>query len=318
MSCGCLAFAPDDPVCAVLGLGAAAQRYAGMGYAVLPLAAGGKKPHPMLAGTDGVHQATLDTQQLSRWWKQDPAANIGVATGMRSGLAVVDVDVKHEDGRSSLGQFLTGHGLPMPYDVAVLTPSGGWHIWLQATRVVPTRLGILPGVDLKGEGGYVVAPPSMLITAIRPGTAEHPGSGGEVPIPYELVQGCPHDTPAVPWWMYDWAHTAPTLGRPGSASGGEDHGDVVPVLELNEVGKGRRNDEWYRTACSLYASHPATADGEATVLALLREQWQAPGTDRRSFGWSEVLTLAESARKFVRADRAGAAEIARKHIAGEW
>src|SRR5690349_4260241 len=97
-SCSCLNFSSADPVVQRYGLGAAAMRYQQRGYAVVPLVRGGKKPHRMLpwrpAVPSGVHHATCFPSAAETWWAGDPAANVGVATGQISRLAVIDLDVK--------------------------------------------------------------------------------------------------------------------------------------------------------------------------------------------------------------------------------
>lgn len=294
----------DSPLVRRIGLGAAALRYVSLNYAVLPLAAGGKRPHAMLGGSGGVHHATTDPRWVEWWWAQDPRANIGVATGRPSGLLVVDLDTKNgADGAAGLRNFLYQIGDPWtrepglpgsPWAQAVArTPSGGWHIWLRAADS-PERPGILPGVDVKGTGGYVVAPPSMLL---RSGMAR----GGEpaaepVPVPYRWSWGCPCQAPPAPGWMPGWLAAAPVRAYPG---GGEYAGDTPSLEEAARTGlaRGERNREAYRLACSLYRRYGVTGDGQAAVTEGLRRVWDA--TEHADFPWREVLVCIASARKYV-------------------
>lgn len=287
-----LDFADDDPVCRAIGLGAAALRYATWGYAVLPLARGGKKPHRMLGHEGGVHHATVNQAAIWRWWESDPAANIGIATGTASRLVVVDLDVKHDaDGITAFRDFLGAFGLAMPPGPWVRTPSGGAHMWLHAGGRVPERPGVLPGVDVKGDGGYVLAPPSMKLTAAlnRPGEpASQP-----VPLPYQW-QGCFCGVPSAPAWMSQWLASAPSSGsvQPGWGSG---EGEVdFETVRAGGIEKGRRNRELYRLACSRFRVHRKDS---SAVLGELHEVWSAGDTS--DLPWREVLVIAESARKFI-------------------
>jgi Bifunctional DNA primase/polymerase, N-terminal len=103
--------------------------------------------------TRGLHQASTDPAQLRAWWAHWPTANIGLRTGI-----VHDVcDIDSVTGLEALLELLGDHAITGP---TVFTGSGGWHIYLAATGL-GNRVGILPGVDWRGVGGYVVAPPSM-------------------------------------------------------------------------------------------------------------------------------------------------------------
>lgn len=105
---------------------------------------------------NGVKEATTDFTQIKRWWNKWPRANIGIATG--AGLHVIDIDSAKGASLASLADS----GLDLPGQFTVRTGSGGFHIYLncdvQLSNTV-NRLG--PFIDTRGEGGYVVAPPSF-------------------------------------------------------------------------------------------------------------------------------------------------------------
>jgi hypothetical protein len=291
-------FGPDSPGLDQIGLGMPALQYAEMGYAVLPLIRGGKKPHRMLPPDGGVHHATTNPQQVIEWWRQDPAANIGVATGSVSRLCVIDLDVKHGGrGPDIFAQFLAHYRLALPEVPYVITPSGGDHIWLRwpAGLAVPERPGILPGVDVKGDGGLVVASPSMQLTApmIRPGERAEP-----VALPYVQASGCPCSAPLAPGWVPQWLASAPSQGAPGHA-GEDSSGEAPDLTSLKRTGipRGQRNQVLYRLACSRYRLLGTGQAGAAGVLDDLRSVWEAG--DRADMGWREVLVIAESARRFI-------------------
>ena len=140
-------------------LGQAAIKYAEKGMAVFPLVPGAKRP----ITSNGVKAATTDLDTVIGWWCKKPNANIGIACGSASGgLLVIDIDTKGvEDGFDSLYEWESENGsLPDP-TVRCNTPSGGSHIYYRVDRKEGNRASIIPAVDVRAEGGYVVAPPSV-------------------------------------------------------------------------------------------------------------------------------------------------------------
>ena len=132
----------------------AALEYAGRGWAVFPCKPGSKEP----ATTHGVYDATTDLSRIERFWRRGPDSNVAIATG-GDGPDVLDVDVAHgKPGRQSLRAAMRAGlvGAPMG---SVATPSGGMHLYYSGDN---QRNGSLPdhGLDFRGAGGYVVAPPS--------------------------------------------------------------------------------------------------------------------------------------------------------------
>jgi hypothetical protein len=178
-------------------LAAQARAYAMRGWSVLPLwwltatgdcACG-------LAGCDsackhpigrllphGLIDASEDPARVEAWWRTCPAANIGVRTGAVSGLVVLDVD--GEAGRLALRGLVADHAA---FEAAwVRTGSGGWHAYFaHRDGTVPNsagRLGV--GLDVRADGGYVVAPPSRHRSGQR----------------YRWIDG-PDQLPAIPQWL---------------------------------------------------------------------------------------------------------------------
>ena len=141
-----------------------ALRYADAGIAVLPLhtprpggvcscrnraECGSPGKHPRLQ--HGLRESSTSPALIRAWWRRWPDANIGLKTG-----TVLDVcDIDTNDGLAAILDILR-----------VIRPAGplvrsghGWHLWFAASDL-PSRVGLLPGVDWRGRGGYVVAPPS--------------------------------------------------------------------------------------------------------------------------------------------------------------
>ena len=133
-----------------------ALAYTRRGWRVFPCAPRGKVP----LTAHGLKDASTDEKQLTDWWDRWPSANIGVATGAESGFFVLDVDGK--DGNESLATLEREHG-PLPTTVEAKTGGGGRHLLFkhpgQAVKNSAGRLG--PGLDVRGDGGYIVAPSSI-------------------------------------------------------------------------------------------------------------------------------------------------------------
>jgi len=118
--------------------------------------------HPRTA--HGLRDATTNAETIRELWARWPDANLGIATGAVSGLVVLDMDPRH-GGEDSLDELVRRIG-PLPETPEVLTGGAGRHIYFAhpgSGQVIrnATTLGGLPGLDLRGDGGYVVAPPSV-------------------------------------------------------------------------------------------------------------------------------------------------------------
>lgn len=138
----------------------AALSYANLGIPVFPSVPGGKQP----LTPNGFHDATSSARMVSYWWRRNPDANIGLPTGARTGIVVVDVDV--HNGSSGYAAFdrARGAGLAEDWTWLVRTPSGGLHAYFAATPGLEQRNWTCPAahIDFRGDGGYVVAPPSRI------------------------------------------------------------------------------------------------------------------------------------------------------------
>jgi hypothetical protein len=219
-------------------LGAAALYYAGLGWPVFPLVPREKIPlFSKKNGGHGVKDATTDADQVTAWWSDYPDANIGLATGGPSALYVVDID--GEEGEAAL----------LRYGALPLTPEShtgkGRHLLFHYPegRNTASRLG--PKIDTRGEGGYIVAPPSI-----------HPNGGR-----YRWVTP-PHkaDVQALPADMVAQLSVAGTIAPVEGARGA-----AVDVV-LNGVSEGSRNQ-----ALSEYVGRLlAKGHGELEVLELAR------------------------------------------------
>ena len=136
-------------------LTAAALAYASKGIPVFPVS---ETKKPLVRWKDG---ATTDANVILDWWRQWPRAMIGVPTGARSGLMVLDVDCKN--GVDGLANLLAAGVDPFTLTpVVVGTPSGGRHFYMQTAGQLGNSVGQLAeGVDVRGDGGFIIVPPSL-------------------------------------------------------------------------------------------------------------------------------------------------------------
>ena len=140
---------------------------------MFPCEPGGKRP----LTADGFLEATTEEGRLRRWWGRWPEANVAIPTGERSGLLVLDVDAG--EGVGSIALLELTRGQP-PKTARAATGGGGMHLYFRYpspqelraaglyTEEVRNSQGLLgDGLDVRGEGGYVVAPPSSTLRAYR-------------------------------------------------------------------------------------------------------------------------------------------------------
>jgi hypothetical protein len=199
------------------------------GIAVFPLQPKSKIPFP---NTHGCLDASKDEQQIAEWWSRTPDANIGIATGAESGLWVLDID--GDDGIKSLQELMRQHGM-MPRTWQAST-GNGFHLYFQhpGGRISNSRRR-LPGIDTRGDGGYVVAPPS-----IHPSGSVYHWSTGSSPEQTDLA-------PEPPWVA---ALVFPPEAEPAPAI--QPQGDPSPELAEHllrrAVSHARHNRERHPSA----------------------------------------------------------------------
>lgn len=145
----------------------AALVYARLGWRVLPLHTqnssgactcklGIKCPrlakHPRIREWET--RATTDPATINEWWDRWPTANVGIATGLESGIIVVDIDGNSGQLHATMDR--------LPETRISRTGSGGYHlVFASPGQPVVCAVGLQDGVDIRGDGGYIVAPPSI-------------------------------------------------------------------------------------------------------------------------------------------------------------
>jgi hypothetical protein len=235
--------------------------YAGEGIPVFPCKPGGKEP----LTPRGFKDASTNPQQITAWWNRWPNANIGIPTGKRSGWLVVDVD-----NPASLDALEAKHG-KLPATRTHGTGSGGFHYLLTypAGEHFGNSSGDLPkGIDIRGEGGYIIAPPSVTTG------------------PYKALNRLPLAAP--PEWLLQ------ALRRPHSASDGNSEG-ATPTGSPDRcapIAEGQRNETLFKYGCALRArgfDHVAILE----ELQNTNERLCSPPLDS-----GEVERIAESASKY--------------------
>jgi hypothetical protein len=192
----------------------AAIQLAQRGLAVFPCQPRGKEP----ACDTGLHAATTDVERINRWWHAFPDLNIGIATGTASGVFVLDID--GEDGEGSLLKLESEHGA-LPPTVEAIT-GGGRHCYFRVGKCkISNSVGQLGlGLDVRGDGGYVIAPPSI-----------HPSGR-----PYAWSVDTTRDFAAAP----DWLLTMVAAAKGGNGKAGKPLEHWHTVL-TEAIRNGQRN-----------------------------------------------------------------------------
>lgn len=242
-----------------------ALMYSGQGFAVFPLhgiASGrctcgvaecdsaGKHPRwdadllPL-----GLHSASKDERKIRTWWTRWPNANIAIATGLVSGVVVVDID--GPKGVDSMKMLQRRHGKLQP--TRVHQTGKGAHLLYRVTRAaVKNQTGMVPGVDVRGEGGYIVAPPSLHASGAR----------------YRTSRAVEMDAP--PLWLRKMLVKRPRSvpvehGRPRTYMRARPH---KRVSDFPDIGEGGRNHALFDMA-SRWAWELLWTDGE--LESMIRE-----------------------------------------------
>lgn len=266
--------------------------------------------HPLVRWAD---QATTDEAQIRSWWSWKPDANVGVPTGARSGLVVVDID-RHHGGLETRAE-LEAARFVFPPTLAARTRAGGWHFFYQAPgdRRVPNTTGALagvgetPGIDVRGDGGYVIVAPSA-----RPIDPD-PGTGAARLGRYVWVAGDRPVAPAPTWVVIAKKRPTPTPApapartpvgeRPGrdpykraaaaltgevarvTASGGQGRNNALFQAAANcfeIVNTGYLSEAQVRSELTAAAS--SVGLGETEIRHTLDAQWRRKAGVRRE-GW---------------------------------
>lgn len=250
---------------------AVALAYADHGWPVFPLR--GKTPaRPRRDGGRGFHDASTDPEVVAAMWASYPGANIGIRTGEQSGLAVLDVDPPA--GVETLTRIEAERDIA-PGTLMQQTGSGGLHLlyrWQPGLGVGSAVWGT--GLDLRGEGGYIVAPPSI-----------HPDTGQ--PYAWTGDGTWRHELPAWPGHVLPVEKPAPEprvvvpFGRPGGRQG--ILAGLVRVVIEAPTGERNTRLNWaaYRTGEHIHAGRLDQVQA-VTALQLAAERVGLTASETRA------------------------------------
>ncbi len=273
------------------------------GIAVFPLRAFGKRPlgncqpckHdrcvdspcPCLAAERPCHgllAATTDLDQIHRWWHRAPRLNVGINAG-RSGLVVLDLDCKDKppapaaanvptavaDGLGALNALLSAEGADWPDTLTIVTPSGGRHLYFRS----PPELSITSDatgrlahqIDIRSEGGYVVAPGSQITAP----PAEHTGPYGRASSTVDIAP--------LPTWL------ARRLAAPSAPAG------PAQAPNLRVLRQGNHAPGYWQRIWEAELDKVETRDGERWRLVYATARRLANLATHDHAPWSETEVL---------------------------
>jgi putative DNA primase/helicase len=223
--------------------------------------------HPILERWQDV--ATTDPALIERWWSRWPHANIGIACGP-SGILVLDIDPRH-DGDETLRDLIAQYGA-LPETPEVLTGGGGRHIYFAAPEGI-TNASPFAGIDIRGEGGFVVAPGSI-----------HASSNT-----YEWEVSCHPDSMPIapaPRWLLD------LLRQPLAAQGAPaTHPRAAPMAE--RIPEGGRHRALLSIAGTLRNRGLIAEEIYGCLIVINMSRCDPPLDD------SELRSLADSVEKYA-------------------
>lgn len=332
------ASAPNLPLDQVL------EAFASRGVPIFPCraaASGGRKAKSPLT-PHGFKDASCDIETLRSWWRTNPGALIGLPTG--DGLTVVDIDVKKGDGHASALSL----GLPATFTVRTMTPAPddpgvfGEHRYYSDTGDTGCTTDLVPFVDVRGRGGYVIAPPGggyrvvnetcgavplpdsisgamlrgrgkEMVHQIKKGTSVSQGAfaggdPGEAAMLY-LLGGIIRDIDCD--CSYDrWCRTGMAIHSECPGEGGFNLWDQWSSSGSKYMGSADLWKHW----CSFDTAKGGPLVGVGTLKAYAREDSMAASPDTgEGAGLQAVLTQARAGVPYARTDLGNAERLIAQH-----
>lgn len=259
------------------------------GLKVFPLQPGSKIP---VGGVDWTMAATSDQATVRAWKQMQPLSNYGVACG--EPLSVLDLDVKKgDDGVLAMMNFCRDLDIPMPEDgFTVRTTTGGLHVYVSA--LLPTATGWLPGGDVRGVGGYVVGPGSLIQVPLAVDFKDPRNEAPYALLTYQIVDWrLPPAT--LPKELLDsiWHDRfGSSTGRTGSSNSTSDLPSTEWFLE-HGFQPGSRSYDCYRVARRLFRQY---GPDERVIVGTIRAIWEKTAQPD-PFTWGEALKCVYSAQR---------------------
>ena len=255
----------------------AAFTYAEIGWSVLPLHSivdghctcgrsdcGSAGKHPRTP--HGVQDAAADIDTINKWWDEWPDANVGIATGAISGFFVLDVD--GETGERSLAELQSKYG-QLPDTLETITGGGGRHLLFQyPNKRIKNKVSLTHGLDIRGDGGYIVGPPST-----------HKSGRNYEWKNYDIAMA------EAPDWLINLISETNNYSKLGQIV------SIPDLVLLDGVPEGERDNMIFRYACRLRAKGLKREEVETLVL-------QAAARCKPPFPEKEALAKVDSAWRY--------------------
>lgn len=254
-----------------------ALQYITQGYSIIPLKLDKK---PAINSWREFQKAQPTDEMLERWWDcEELKNNIGVVTGKISGITVIDIDTKDPENTVALDTF--------PQTYTVQTPSGGYHLYYEYDARIKQTANTypqFPHVDIRNDGGYVVAPPSE--TMYRSGDKK---KGGR----YKVV--CKMHPAPFPADLFLTSTTATSSKKKGKAN----INDKIEDLKKMKNGDGRNTAMCSIAGSLLYRNRWEDFPNLKVVFNAINDMLDEPLKD------TEIDTIWKSITAKVRANNNG-------------
>jgi predicted P-loop ATPase len=253
-----------------------ALRYATeLGWTVFPVPPGTKKSHKSKKHSNGINWgATNDPEQIERDFKKWPKANVGVPTG--DGKFVIDADTVAGHGVDGITNFqnLIDANSPLTETRMAKSPTGSKHYYFkcpEGVRIINSDSKLAPGVDVRGEGGMVLAPPS-----IKPGVGT-----------YEWI--CEADIADAPQWLINLVIEKEGERTPGVAPETESRIDTVLIEALAALPNPTAGwGEWKQVGMRIHKRTNGSADGFDAFNKWSLKNPEKYHADETRTAWEEI------------------------------
>ena len=255
-----------------------------LGWSIIPVSTN-KRP---LIEWKKYQQIKATSEEITDWFVSYPDANISVVTGKISNLVIVDIDPKNGGSDKDFSGINT---------VKVKTANNGWHFYFQFEEGVTNSAGIRSGIDIRGEGGYAVLPPSIL------------ESGNH----YEWLMSPHASTPIIPLPDFVKTWIANSKTQTGSTSNwnaealhgvGEGVRNQTAASVAGKLLKRFKEDEWESEALPLFQAwnlknNPPLSDEElqTTFESIKKKEKQNSEEEANNNGSSVAMQLVEEIKK---------------------
>lgn len=244
-----------------------ANHYYNKRWGVIPLKH--KSKTPKLPKDHGLLHRIADEQELESFDFQ----NVGIVTGAVSGIMVLDID-----DEESAENFLEEQGYELPETVSAKTPNGKhYYFSYPAGHAVGNKIKSLPGMDVKGDGGYVVAPPSIVSKEVT----DRKGIKSTVEGSYEWINSPDNvELAECPQWLLDELRRQPERS-------------TQQIVE-EEIPEGSRNTTLFRLARSFFQKGLGSVEVGHALYAVNQTRCKPPLDEE------ELFQIVESAGRYER------------------